>query len=64
MGTTTNFSGYLTDPYTMKKCMDEALERVDPQEFMFSRIDITVRRNDPCVCGSGKKFKRCCGRDA
>ena len=19
-------------------------------------------RNDPCPCGSGKKFKRCCGR--
>lgn len=21
-----------------------------------------VGRNDPCSCGSGKKFKRCCGR--
>ncbi|MGD0600092.1 MAG: SEC-C metal-binding domain-containing protein [Terriglobales bacterium] len=20
-----------------------------------------VRRNDPCLCGSGKKYKRCCG---
>jgi SEC-C motif-containing protein len=20
-----------------------------------------VGRNDPCVCGSGKKYKRCCG---
>ena len=20
----------------------------------------TVGRNDPCVCGSGKKYKRCC----
>jgi hypothetical protein len=20
-----------------------------------------VRRNDPCPCGSGRKFKRCCG---
>ena len=19
-------------------------------------------RNDPCPCGSGKKYKRCCGR--
>lgn len=19
-------------------------------------------RNDPCVCGSGKKYKKCCGR--
>ena len=21
-----------------------------------------VGRNDPCPCGSGKKFKKCCGR--
>ncbi|MBU9673918.1 SEC-C domain-containing protein [Planococcus sp. CP5-4] len=21
-----------------------------------------VRRNDPCVCGSGKKYKKCCGK--
>jgi predicted aspartyl protease len=24
--------------------------------------DVKVGRNDPCPCGSGKKFKRCCGR--
>ncbi|MHC5052434.1 MAG: SEC-C metal-binding domain-containing protein, partial [Planctomycetota bacterium] len=23
-----------------------------------------VGRNEPCPCGSGKKFKKCCGRDA
>ena len=23
----------------------------------------TVGRNDPCPCGSGKKFKNCCGRN-
>jgi SEC-C motif-containing protein len=21
-----------------------------------------VGRNDPCTCGSGKKFKKCCGK--
>ncbi|MDP6142414.1 MAG: SEC-C metal-binding domain-containing protein, partial [Dehalococcoidales bacterium] len=21
-----------------------------------------VGRNDPCSCGSGKKFKKCCGK--
>ncbi|MEK7762276.1 MAG: SEC-C metal-binding domain-containing protein, partial [Nitrospirota bacterium] len=21
----------------------------------------TIGRNDPCPCGSGKKFKKCCG---
>jgi uncharacterized protein YchJ len=24
--------------------------------------DCAPGRNDPCVCGSGKKYKRCCGR--
>lgn len=23
-----------------------------------------VSRNDPCTCGSGKKYKKCCGTDA
>jgi len=22
-----------------------------------------IGRNDPCPCGSGKKFKKCCGAD-
>ena len=25
---------------------------------------IKVGRNDPCPCGSGKKYKKCCGRNA
>lgn len=27
-----------------------------------SPLDRRVGRNEPCPCGSGKKFKRCCGR--
>lgn len=26
----------------------------------FKRVGDKVRRNDPCPCGSGKKFKNCC----
>lgn len=26
------------------------------------RISKKVGRNEPCVCGSGKKYKRCCGK--
>jgi len=26
------------------------------------RAEKTVGRNDPCPCGSGKKYKNCCGR--
>ena len=24
---------------------------------------VKVGRNDPCPCGSGKKYKRCCGQN-
>ena len=27
----------------------------------YRRTTEKVGRNDPCPCGSGKKFKRCCG---
>ena len=28
------------------------------------RVDKKPGRNDPCPCGSGKKYKNCCGRNA
>ena len=27
-----------------------------------SKVDPKIQRNDPCSCGSGKKYKKCCGR--
>lgn len=30
-----------------------------PQEQVIKSVK--VGRNDPCVCGSGKKYKKCCG---
>lgn len=29
-----------------------------------ARKEVTVGRNDPCPCGSGKKYKKCCGKSA
>jgi len=26
------------------------------------REGVKIGRNDPCSCGSGKKYKRCCGK--
>ena len=26
-----------------------------------SKEDPKIQRNDPCPCGSGKKYKKCCG---
>jgi preprotein translocase subunit SecA len=28
------------------------------------RHGVKIGRNDPCPCGSGKKYKKCCGREA
>jgi preprotein translocase subunit SecA len=40
--------------------MDEALaSRHQPVKDLSK-----TGRNDPCPCGSGKKFKNCCGRTA
>ena len=46
---------------------DEALERADKQVSdepaqPFVREGVKVGRNDPCWCGSGKKFKHCHGK--
>jgi len=30
---------------------------------LLNEVAFHVNRNDPCVCGSSKKFKKCCGKD-
>lgn len=30
----------------------------------FVRTEAKIGRNDPCPCGSGKKYKNCCGKNA
>ena len=37
-------------------------ENEEKPKLDLSKIDISkIGRNDPCPCGSGKKFKKCCG---
>lgn len=37
-------------------------ENEEKPQLDLSKIDISkIGRNDPCPCGSGKKFKKCCG---
>ena len=33
------------------------------EEKLKERGDDMVGRNDPCPCESGKKYKKCCGRE-
>ncbi len=35
-----------------------------PQKVMPVHVEKKIGRNDPCPCGSGKKYKNCHGRDA
>ncbi len=37
-------------------------EREETQKQQPVRVAKKVGRNDPCPCGSGKKYKKCCGR--
>ncbi len=35
----------------------------EPQQKQpFKRKEAKMGRNDPCICGSGKKYKKCCGK--
>ena len=45
-----------------KKC--EPSERPEERKIQKTVVNTTkkVGRNDPCPCGSGKKYKNCCGR--
>ncbi|HEX7892619.1 MAG TPA: SEC-C metal-binding domain-containing protein [Terriglobales bacterium] len=36
----------------------------DRQVQKVVRSGVKVGRNDPCPCGSGKKYKKCCGANA
>lgn len=40
-----------------KKSEEHAERKIEP-----IKVGIKVGRNQPCVCGSGRKFKQCCGR--
>ncbi len=35
----------------------------DPRKVTVRREGPKVGRNDPCPCGSGKKYKKCCGQN-
>ena len=39
-----------------------ARSMIDKDASTVKRDDPKVGRNDPCPCGSGKKYKKCCGR--
>lgn len=48
-------------------CFDESLRKRINTRQSFNNIHMVIKppkigRNDPCFCGSGKKYKKCCGK--
>ncbi|GGD37805.1 protein translocase subunit SecA [Malaciobacter pacificus] len=44
----------------MESSTENSVTNVDKEAVMSS--DKKIARNDPCPCGSGKKYKQCCGK--
>ena len=49
----------LSDPNQQAAASQDTREQQKREPI---RAEKTVGRNDPCPCGSGKKYKNCCGR--
>ena len=50
-----------------KPILSEEKRKEIAKAFRASKIfvaDQSIGRNDPCPCGSGKKYKKCCGKAA
>jgi len=39
----------------------QEMQRASRAAYAGSRVAVKIGRNGPCPCGSGRKFKRCCG---
>jgi hypothetical protein len=51
-------------PKTKKIKTKKVTQKATPKKKTAKKtaVEIKVGRNDPCPCGSGKKYKKCCGR--
>ena len=70
MGTIMDGTNNPNEPIEMEKTMAEAMPKLDEKTMQrliayqnrkpSIRENKKIGRNDPCPCGSGKKFKHCC----
>ena len=44
---------------TVKSCCSNS--SCCPPQRPLTRSEPKIGRNDPCPCGNGRKFKKCCG---
>ncbi len=57
------YSGYYYKKYPHRKPGQNIQAWDSDMEGTFRRAGKKIGRNDPCPCGSGKKYKNCCGRN-
>jgi preprotein translocase subunit SecA len=50
----------LSNPHQQAAAQHDTRENAKKEPV---RVDKSVGRNDPCPCGSGKKYKNCCGKN-
>jgi preprotein translocase subunit SecA len=51
-----------TDKAKPSDVVSEAADQLSKEKPKPKRSGPKVGRNDPCPCGSGKKYKQCCGK--
>ena len=48
----------------LKVVVQDKKEDDEPEKKISIEKKQKISRNSPCTCGSGKKYKHCCGRAA
>ena len=64
-GNDLNFLHEILENYSSKKPQEVATNQADQGSIPkapYIKTTEDVGRNEPCPCGSGKKYKKCCGR--
>ena len=51
------------DDWTDDELEDFMLQQEIKKREPYVKTEPEIGRNDPCPCGSGKKYKKCCGRN-
>jgi len=46
---------------TLVQSQTKNVDNDEKKENYKKTFDKKISRNEPCPCGSGKKYKRCCG---
>lgn len=56
--------GPIEDAFSQDKPQAQGLGQGQPVQQTVKRKGRKIGRNEPCPCGSGKKYKKCCGANA